>query len=442
MEALGALLPRIQGAWPGPASKRETDRLSLSECPALTQRRARRSERSGAPQDPIVWTEARGANVLDVDGNVYVDLSAGFGAACVGHSHPRIVKTLQTQSARLIHALGDLHPSDVKIELLERLTSLFGEPSRAMLGLSGADSVEAALKTALLFTGRPGVVAFEGSYHGLSHGPLAACGYSSAFREPFAAQLNPHVRFAPYPRSGAELAASLDAVSAAISSTPIGAVLVEPMLGRGGVIVPPADFLPALEQLCRAHGVLLVCDEVMTGLGRTGVWFASHAAGVQPDLLCLGKALGGGMPVSACVGRLDVMQAWGDPGREAIHTGTFFGQPLACAAAVTCLDIVRDEALPERALQLGAAFRVELEGVRKKRPALREIRGRGMLLGLQLDSATKGLTLMQSLLERGYITVPAGADASVLSLTPPLTITPQQLTAFADSLNSSLEALS
>lgn len=441
MEVLGELPPQVQGAWPGAASQHATDRLSLAECPALTQRRARRSERSGAPQDPIVWAEARGSNVVDVDGHIYVDLSAGFGAACVGHSHPRVVQTLQRQSARLIHALGDLHPSDVKVDLLERLIRLFGEPSRAMLGLSGADAVEAALKTALLFTGRPGVIAFDGSYHGLSHGPLAACGYSAAFREPFAAQLNPHVQFAPYPRSAGELSRSLDAVAAALSGSNIGAVLVEPILGRGGVYVPPAEFLPELARLCRTHGALLVCDEVLAGLGRTGSWLASHAAGVRPDLVCLGKALGAGMPVSACVGRLEVMQAWGDPGREAIHTGTFFGQPLACAAALTCLDILQDQALAERSLQLGAALVADLETVRTRRPQLREVRGRGLLIGLQLDSPAQGLTLMRALLESGYITVPAGADASVLSLTPPLTITPAQLRGFVTALDASLEAL-
>jgi 4-aminobutyrate aminotransferase-like enzyme len=441
MEVLGELPPQVEGPWPGAASQRATDRLSLAECPALTQRRARRSERSGAPQDPIVWAEARGSNVMDVDGRIYVDLSAGFGAACIGHSHPRVVQTLQHQSTRLIHALGDLHPSDVKINLLERLITLFGEPSRAMLGLSGADSVEAALKTALLFTGRPGVVAFEGSYHGLSHGPLAACGYSAAFREPFAAQLNPHVRFAPYPQSVADLSDSLAAVAAALSGGTVGAVLVEPILGRGGVFVPPAEFLPLLQRLCRSHGALLVCDEVLTGLGRTGSWLASHAAGVKPDLVCLGKALGAGMPISACIGRLEVMQAWGDPGREAIHTGTFFGQPLACAAALTCLDVLRDEGLPDRSLQLGAALASDLNALRAGRPQLREVRGRGLLIGLQLDSPARGLTLMRALLERGYITVPAAVDASVLSLTPPITITSEQLRGFVAALDASLEAL-
>jgi acetylornithine/succinyldiaminopimelate/putrescine aminotransferase len=189
------------------------------------------------------------------------------------------------------------------------------------------------------------------------------------------------------------------------------------------------------------HGALLVCDEVLTGLGRTGSWLASHAAGVKPDLVCLGKALGAGMPISACIGRLEVMQAWGDPGREAIHTGTFFGQPLACAAALTCLDVLRDEALPERSLQLGAALAADLDALRARRPQLREVRGRGLLIGLQLDSPARGLTLMRALLERGYITVPAAVDASVLSLTPPITITPEQLRGFVAALDASLEAL-
>jgi len=440
MDVLGDLLPQVSGAWPGSASQRAADRLALTECPALTQRRARRSERSGAAQDPITWTEARGANVRDVDGRIFVDLSAGFGAASVGHAHPRVVDALQSQSSRLIHALGDLHPSDVKIDLLEQLTGLFGEPSRAMLGLSGADAVEAALKTALLYTGRPGIVAFEGGYHGLSHGPLATCGYSAAFREPFAAQLNPHVRFAPYPRAASELARSLDVVAAAMSGMATGAVLVEPILGRGGVIVPPAEFLPALATLCRDKGALLICDEVLTGLGRTGHWLASRAAGVAADLVCLGKALGAGMPVSACLGRLEVMQAWGDPGREALHTGTFFGQPLACAAALACLDVLRDESLPDRALQLGAALMSDLAALRMKHERLRDVRGHGLLIGLELDSAARGLTLGRALLERGYITVPAGSDARVVSLTPPLTIKPAQLRGFVSALDACLEA--
>jgi 4-aminobutyrate aminotransferase-like enzyme len=178
MSPLGDLLPAVSAPLPGALGTRLVEQLASSECPALTQRRARRSERSGAAQDPIVWAEARASNVVDADGNRFVDLSAGFGAAAIGHAHPRVVQAVQAQTARLMHALGDLQPSDVKVALLTRLAQLAPfDNARVMLGLSGADAVEAALKSALLFTKKPGVLAFLGGYHGLSHGPLAACGY-------------------------------------------------------------------------------------------------------------------------------------------------------------------------------------------------------------------------------------------------------------------------
>jgi 4-aminobutyrate aminotransferase/(S)-3-amino-2-methylpropionate transaminase len=439
MDVLGELLPRIEAVPPGAQSRRWVDELAASECPALTQRRARRNERAGAALDPIVWSEARGANVRDVDGNVYVDLSAGFGAASVGHAHPRVVEAIANQSSRLLHALGDLHPSDVKVQLLSRLAGLFpGRDCRVMLGLSGSDAVEAALKTALLFSGRPGVIAFEGGYHGLSHGPLAACGYSAAFRAPFAAQLNPHVQFAPYPQRHSDLAATLAAVSGALDGR-VGAVLVEPVLGRGGVVVPPPAFLPALSALCRQHAALLVVDEVMTGLGRTGRMFAFEASAVEPDLVCLGKALGGGMPVSACIGRAEVMEGWRQSQGEALHTGTFFGQPLAAAAALATLDVLAAEELSGRAAQLGAQLLERLAGLRSKHAAISDVRGLGLLIGIELDSGARALRCVQALLERGYIVVPAAADARVVSLTPPLCITQAQLDGFVSALDASLE---
>jgi 4-aminobutyrate aminotransferase/(S)-3-amino-2-methylpropionate transaminase len=442
MEALGELLPQIRTAPPGAVSQRWVDELAASECPALTQRRARRTEHSGASFDPIVWAEARGSNVRDVDHNVYVDLSAGFGAASMGHAHPRVVAAIAQQSQRLIHALGDLHPSDVKVRLLSRLAALFPAPdARVMLGLSGGDAVEAALKTALLFSGRPGIVAFEGGYHGLSHGPLAACGYNAAFRAPFAAQLNPHVRFAPYPHTPAALERALAAVSGELSAQPIGAVLVEPLLGRGGVVVPPDAFLPALAALCRTHGALLIVDEVMTGLGRTGRTFAFEASGVTPDLLCIGKALGGGMPVSACLGRTEVMAAWGQSQGEALHTGTFFGQPLAAAAALASLDVLADERLAERAQASGTQLMAELTALRARHAIVAQVRGRGLLIGIELASGALGLRCVHALLERGYITVPAAADARVVSLTPPLSITRTQLSGFVSALDASLKAI-
>jgi 4-aminobutyrate aminotransferase-like enzyme len=277
----GSMLPLLVSPVPGPRSIALTDELARVESPALTARRARRAERSGAAHDPIGWHEARGSNVRDVDGNVYVDLTGGFGAALFAHAHPPVLAAVRAQSERLVHALGDAHPSDVKVELLSALAALSPFPARVMLGLSGADAVEAALKSALLFTGKPGVIAFRGGYHGLSHGPLAACGYGEAFRAPFAAQLNPHVAFAEFAASEAEIARALGSVENAIAELGgrAGAILVEPIQGRGGVRVAARDFLKALSHLARARGLLLIADEIFTGLGRCGPRLVHRAMG-------------------------------------------------------------------------------------------------------------------------------------------------------------------
>jgi 4-aminobutyrate aminotransferase/(S)-3-amino-2-methylpropionate transaminase len=372
---------------------------------------------------------------------VFVDLSAGFGAAIVGHAHPRVTRAVTEQSERLLHALGDMQPADVKIALLARLAQLVPGPARVMLGLSGSDAIEAALKTALLYTGRPGVVAFHGGYHGLSHGPLAACGFDASFREPFAAQLNQHVSFAPYPEHTDQLPSALEAVAAAFSgnaSSKPGAVLVEPILGRGGVVVPPARFLSDLQALCHQHGALLVVDEIMTGIGRTGRMFGYEHSAVRPDLVCVGKGLGGGMPVSACIGREEVMAAWGESSGAALHTGTFFGHPVAAAAALATLDVLSDEQLPERARVLGQSLCDALQPL-LARPEVKAIRGRGLLVGIEMDSTQRSLACMRALLKRGYITVPAGADARVVSLTPPLSISSEQLLGFVAAFTESTQ---
>lgn len=424
-ETLGAAMPRIRTALPGPAASALVDALARTESPAFTTRRARRAETSGAPQDPIVWAEAVGANVIDADGNVFVDLTGGFGVAAVGHRHPRVVEAVRAQAGTLLHALGDLHPSAVKIRLLERLAALAPhDDARVILSLSGSDAVTTALKSAAIHTGRPGVVAFGGGYHGLDHGPLSVCGYSEGFRAPFAGQLNPAVRFAPYGEA--------DALDALLDDS-IGAVIVEPIQGRGGCRVPPDGFLGAVQARARANGSLLIVDEVMTGLYRTGVPFASMApnAGLEgpPDLICLGKALGGGLPVSACIGSLAVLEAWGDPGQVAIHTGTFFGHPLGAAAALASLDVLEDEALGARALAMEQRLRARLGDL--------PVRGRGLLLGVV--PSVPVLPLVRRLLERGFLAIPAGMEAEVIQLLPALTIDEALLDAFADAL---LEELS
>lgn len=433
----GSALPSLTTPIPGPRGSALADELARSECPALTARRARRAERAGAPHDPITWHEAFGANVRDVDGNVFVDLTGGFGAALLAHRHPPLIEAVTDQLSTLVHALGDLQPSDRKIALLGALSRLAPFRARVILGLSGADAVEAALKTALLATRRSGVVAFEGGYHGLSHGPLSACGYGEGFRRPFLEQLNPHVRFAQFATTAAEIPLALRSVRAAIGalSGRAGALLIEPLQGRGGVREPAPGFLRAVSDLARAHGLLVIFDEIYTGLGRTGATFMHEAEDAHADLICLGKGLGGGFPVSACIGREEVMAAWGDPAGEALHTSTFLGNPVACVAALTMLHELEKHDAGKLAESRGTALRGALSAV-----AGVSVRGRGLLLGVELGEPDRVLYVTRALLERGYITAPAGAPPSVLCLTPPACLSDAQIEGFAEALSACLSA--
>ncbi|MDP2313756.1 MAG: aspartate aminotransferase family protein [Pseudomonadota bacterium] len=399
-------LPLLRTAVPGPVSRAWVDRLARHECPAITARRARRAVAIGAADtDPIVWDEAVGANVQDADGNVFVDLCSGFGVASVGHRHPAVVAAGQAQLARLPHAMGDAFPDVRRIELLERLTAATGM-DRVIFGSSGSDAVEAALKTARVATGRGRILAFTGGYHGLAAAPLAAIGYHvRAFRDPFADMLGQHVDLAPW---GGDLPAL----------QPYAAVLVEPVQGRGGMREPPAGWLEGLHAAARAAGALVIHDEIYAGLGRTGTFLAGRA--LRPDLLCVGKALGGGFPISACLGTSAAMDAWGASTGEAIHTQTFLGNPVGCAMALAVLDVIEREGLVARAATEGAWFADALAGV----PGVRAITGRGLMLGVHLDDS---LGVTRRMLERGYIVLPCGERAEALGLTPPLTTSRAQL---------------
>ncbi|MGD0527165.1 MAG: aminotransferase class III-fold pyridoxal phosphate-dependent enzyme [Polyangiaceae bacterium] len=435
----GQELPDVRVRPPGPRSRELGARLAAAESPSVDARRVTREKDSGADQAPIVYASARGANVLDTDGNRYVDLAAGFGALLLGHARPEVVSAVEEQQRRLGLALGDVYGSEAKLALCERLAKLYPVAgARVMLGASGADAVTAALKTAVLATGRPGVVAFGGGYHGLSYGPLAACGLRPSFREPFAEQLNAHVTFAPYP--GASMDASVAAVRAALARGDVGAVLVEPILGRGGCVVPPPGFLAVLRAACDDAGALLVCDEIWTALGRSGAWLASVDQGVVPDVVCLGKGLGGGLPLSACVGSARSMAAWGAHGGTTIHTATHFGAPPACVAALVTLDLLEREHLVDRAKTAGASWMGRLRE-RTVGLGVRDVRGRGLMVGVELDGgAPRALSVTRRLLEHGWIVLTGGANGDALTLTPPLDTPGALLDAFADALASALRA--
>ena len=398
----------------------------------------RRNAADPASGSAIVFEQGCGSNVIDVDGNRYVDLAAGFGALLLGHAPPAVLGALAHQSGLLLQALGDVHSSDVRVELMERLARLHAGRAQVILGQSGADAITAALKTAALWTGRPGVVAFRGAYHGLSYGPLALCGLRASYRTPFTAQLNPAVRFVDYPGSDAELGAALERVVDALSDGTVGAVVVEPVLGRGGCIVPPSAFLPALAVEVRRAGALLVADEIWTGLGRTGSWLCSLADGVEPDLVCLGKGLGGGVPLSACVGRAEVMQAWARE-EEVVHTATFAGAPLAAAAGLATLQVLEGEHLIRRAHEVGARFRAEL---RRAMPEEVSVRGRGLMVALGLsDAQGRAAVWASELLRRGYIVSTGGGAREVLVLTPALTIAEELLGEFVSHAVEALQKI-
>jgi 4-aminobutyrate aminotransferase/(S)-3-amino-2-methylpropionate transaminase len=369
------------------------------------------------PIPPIFWERASGSNVWDVDGNRYVDLTAAFGVANVGHAHPRVARAVAEQAQQLMHGMGDVHPSAIRVELLEALVRHYpgGAPARGVLGSSGSDAVEIALETALLATGAPGVVAFEGAYHGLSLGVRDAT-WRPMFREPFAARLPGLTTFARFGDCNDVRRA------AQACSDPVGAVLVEPIQGRGGERIPPDGFLSALRELCDTEGWLLIADEVYTGFGRTGRWYACDHEGVIPDLLCIGKGMASGMPISACLGRAEHLDAWPASDGEAIRTQTFLGHPPSCAAALTSIAVMEDEKLVERAAECGA---FALEMLRKRcdgRPEITDVRGLGLLLAVEFDTPERAEAVCGRALASGVIALLSGDDGRVISICPPLCI--------------------
>jgi 4-aminobutyrate aminotransferase-like enzyme len=383
----------------------------------------------------IVYEHAFGSNVVDADGNRYVDLAAGFGALIVGHGAPAVVAAVRAQSERLLLALGDVFGSDVKSALVERLAALYpGGDARVILGQSGADAVTAAIKTASLAAGCPGLVAFRGGYHGLSYGPLAATSLRSGYRDPFLAQLNPHVRFVDYPADEESLERALADVDDALRELGGGAVLVEPILGRAGVVVPPRGFAASLCALSRERGALVIADEIWTGLGRSGALLRSVADGAAPDIVCLGKGLGGGVPISACIGSETVMRAW-QRADEVVHTSTFAGAPLGCSAALATLDLLAKHDLVARSAAVGARFLATLRSALGGISTVKDVRGSGLMIGIDFGPRAGAATDVQRhLLERGYIVSTGGGGREVVVLTPSLDIAEPLLSDFAGSL--------
>lgn len=428
--------PAIRVCPPGPASQALAARMARSHAP-MGPRPGPAARALG-----IVFASGVGTNVFDVDGNRYVDLAAGFGSLLIGHGHPRLLSRVANQASTLIQALGDVYPSDVKIICAERVAGLYpAGHARVVFAQSGADAVTAALKSATLATGKSGLICFRGAYHGLSYAPLAACGLRESYRVPFAEQLNPRVRFVDYPRDANAAQAALAEVARALETGEIGSLLIEPILGRGGCVVPPEGFLSELHRLCSRADVLLIADEIWTGLGRAGQMLYSAREGLCPDIICLGKGLGGGIPISACIGHAELMQCWSRD-EEVVHTSTFAGAPLACAAVLETLDIIEQEQLVDRSRALGERWRALLaEALCSFAPGL-AVRGDGLMVAVDLgDRPGAASRLQRELLTRGYLVSTGGGRREVLVMTPPLNVDPDQLEGFVAPLRQSLHAL-
>jgi 4-aminobutyrate aminotransferase/(S)-3-amino-2-methylpropionate transaminase len=458
---------RIRTAIPGPTSQALIDDLARYECPAITARRARRAEETGVEQDPIVWRQGRGAYIEDVDGNRYLDFTAAFAVSGYGHAHPELAQALADQAQRLMHGMGDVYPTDVKIAYARALARVLpGDLERSIFGQSGAEAVEVALKTAAMCMpgGRRRVLAFHGSYHGLSLGALGVTAYRDSFREPFHGAINQRVTHAPYPdcyrcplgkqRASCGLAC-LDYVrylieSPATGTEGLGAVILEPIQGRGGCVVPPAEWMTGLAELCRENDLVLILDEVYTGFARTGKRFAMEHFGVEPDIVCLGKGMTGGFPMSAAVGTPRVMDAWGASAGESIHTSTFLGNPMGCAVGLKAIELLERERYEEVSAALGEHLIEQLRRLQARFPdRIGDVRGRGLMVGAELVRSAHGrqpdgglaLAVMRRMLEQGVLLLPSGVHGQVLSFTPPFVITRDEIDEMVELLAETLDEL-
>jgi 4-aminobutyrate aminotransferase-like enzyme len=403
---------------PGPRSRALRTRLAARESRNVTYL---------SDDFPIFWDSASRASVTDVDGNQYVDLTAAFGVATVGHANPAVVEAIAEQAERLPHAMGDVHPTEVRVRLLERLAQIVPPGLETFfLATTGSEAIEAAMKTAVLSTGKHRFASYAGAYHGLSLGALALCGIEK-FRAPFASILPQRPLLLDFPRAEAALEDALAAARAALGAhDDIAALFIEPIQARGGCIVPPHGYLRGLQKICSEMRVLLVFDEIYTGFGRTGEWFAAQYDDATPDMLCMGKALGGGFSISALAAHADIMDAWPASEGEALHTSTYLGNPVGCAAALATIDEIERLNLPARAKRLGDDISPQLAVIAQTRGVL-QVRGRGLMWGIELRDGAVAERAVRAALARGVIVLQAGVRGEVISITPPLVIRASEL---------------
>jgi 4-aminobutyrate aminotransferase/(S)-3-amino-2-methylpropionate transaminase len=374
---------------------------------------------------PLVISEGRGATLTDVDGNTFIDFAGGVGCMNVGHSHPRVVEAIRDQAERFTHTDFTVVPYQNYVELAERLlelTPISGE-KRAGFFNSGAEAIENSIKFARAFTGRPAVIAFEGAFHGRT---LLALSLTSK-THPYKAGLGP---FAPetYRVPYDDLTALEHAFKTRVAAEDVAAVVVEPVQGEAGFVVPSHDFMQGLRAICDEHGIVLVADEVQTGFCRTGKTFAVEHFGIEPDLITVAKSIAAGIPLSGVLGRAEIMDA---PGDSAIG-GTYVGNPVAIAAGHAVLDVIEEERLNERADAIGETIRSRMESWRDRFDAVAEVRGLGAMLAIALErdgkpDAELASAIAEGALRRGLLLLKAGLYGNCIRVLVPLVIEDAEL---------------
>jgi 4-aminobutyrate aminotransferase/(S)-3-amino-2-methylpropionate transaminase len=386
------------------------ERLQIIESPDATW----------CPKDFFTVLErAKGSYIWDVEGRRYIDMVAGFGALPLGHNHDEVYASLHTSQDFIVQGMGDVYPSRFKIEFIEKLLSFLPETfSRAALAATGSQAVELAMKTAILATGGAGFISFKGAYHGLDLGCLALT-ENRYFRDPFLAWLNlQNVQQLSFECTEDELRAAMQAFRK--HNIKPAAVIVEPILGRGGFRAASSEWLKLLKKICEEEKCLLIFDEVFTGFGRSGrVTFAEE----HPcDLICFGKSIGGGMPLSVCVGSELIMKAWPENSGEAIHTGTFFGHPYSCRVGLRTLECIEEKDLVSRAKDLGASVLNKWKPILSQFPRVKDMRGEGLMLAVEFFKAEDSLFSMMELRKRGVFVIPCGVKGECVSFTPALNV--------------------
>ncbi len=377
--------------------------------------------------------KGRGAYLFSKDGNKYLDFACGIAVTNLGHCHPKVVAAAVKQAEKLIHACAGIVYYEANILLAEKLSKICPAGlNMSFFCQSGTEAVEGAVKLAKYVKNKPGIIAFEGAFHGRTLGALSLTTSKQKYRERYEPLL-PNVFTAPYSKES-----SLPEVEKIIKANRIAAVIVEPIQGEGGYIVPSKEFLSGLRNLCNKYEVFLIFDEVQTGLGRTGKMFASEVFGVYPDIMTLAKGIASGFPLGAVIAKESIMKQW-SPGA---HGSTMSGNPVSCAAAIATLDVIEGEKLSDAALKMGGYLRSKLDKLKKDYPSIIDVRGVGLMIGVEFKDNSAAKQVMEACLKGGLILISCGSRDQVIRFIPPLIVTKEQIDTAVSVFEEALKDLS